>query len=137
MIRLPGSPWATGREWAMALFNFDYKGDPLASHAKFAGRLMINIVVAQVLVAVALGIGMWGYMSTEGMKPIDAFLNSTMLLGGMGPVGPELQTDAGKLFAGFYALGCGLVLVLVSGIVLAPVFHRVLHALHVDDDEKS
>jgi hypothetical protein len=121
----------------MALFNFDHKDEPLASRARFAGRLVINIIVAQVLVAVALGIGMWGYMSTEGMKPIDAFLNSTMLLGGMGPVGPDLQTDAGKLFAGFYALGCGLILVLVSGIVLAPVFHRVLHALHVDDDDKS
>ena len=121
----------------MALFNFDYKGQPLASHARFAWRLLINILVALILVAIALAIGMYGYMTTEGMPPIDAFLNSAMLLGGMGPVGPDLQTEAGKLFAGIYAIGCGLVLVLVSGIVLAPVFHRVLHALHVDDDDKS
>lgn len=121
----------------MALFNFDYKDQPLASRARFAGRLLINIVVAMFLVAIALAAGMYGYMSTEGMQPIDAFLNSAMLLGGMGPVAPELHTEAGKLFAGIYAIGCGLVLVLVSGIVLAPVFHRVLHALHVDDDEKS
>jgi len=121
----------------MALFNFDYKGQPLASHARFAGRLLINILVALILVAVALAVGMYGYMGTEGMQPIDAFLNSAMLLGGMGPVAPELHTEAGKLFAGIYAIGCGLVLVLVSGIVLAPVFHRVLHALHVDDDDKG
>ena len=121
----------------MALFNFDYKGAPLASHTQFVGRMLVNILVALVLVAIAMGIGMWGYMSTEGMKPIDAFLNSAMLLGGMGPAGPDLQTEGGKLFAGIYAIGCGLVLVLVSGIVLAPVFHRVLHALHVDDDDKS
>jgi len=119
----------------MALFNFDYKETPLASPARFAWRLLVNIIVALVLVGIALGVGLYGYWATEGMPLIDAFLNSAMLLGGMGPVAPELQTEAGKLFAGFYALGCGLVLVLVSGIVLAPVFHRVLHALHVDDDE--
>jgi hypothetical protein len=80
---------------------------------------------------------MWGYHATEGMPPIDAFLNSAMLLGGMGPVDPPLHTEAGKLFAGVYALACGLILVLVSGIILAPVFHRILHALHVDDDDRS
>lgn len=119
----------------MALFNFDYKESPLASPARFAGRMLVNVIVALVLVGIALGVGVYGYWATEGMPLIDAFLNSAMLLGGMGPVAPELQTEAGKLFAGFYALGCGLVLVLVSGIVLAPVFHRVLHALHVDDDD--
>jgi hypothetical protein len=121
----------------MALFNFDSKDQPLASRATFAGRLLGNIAVALVLVALALGIGMWGYQATEGMPPIDAFLNSAMLLGGMGPVDPPLHTEAGKLFAGVYALACGLILVLVSGIILAPVFHRILHALHVDDDDRS
>ena len=121
----------------MALFNFDYKDEPLASPATFAGRMLVNIFVALVMVAIALAVGIYGYEATEGMPLIDAFLNAAMLLGGMGPVGPDLQTEAGKLFAGFYALGCGLVLVLVSGIVLAPVFHRVLHALHVDDSDKD
>jgi hypothetical protein len=121
----------------MALFNFDYKGQPLASHGRFMWRLLINIIAALLLVAIALGIGMYGYIATESMALIDGFLNSAMLLGGMGPVDPPLHTDAGKLFAGFYSLGCGLVLILVSGIVLAPVVHRVLHALHVDDDDKA
>ncbi len=121
----------------MALFNFDYKDQPLASRTRFAGRMLVNIFVALVMIALALGVGIFGYEATEGMPLIDAFLNAAMLLGGMGPVGPDLHTEAGKLFAGFYALGCGLVLVLVSGIVLAPVFHRVLHALHVDDEDKS
>lgn len=119
----------------MALFNFDYKEEPLASAGRFASRLLVNILAAFVLVLIALGIGIWGYTSTEHMALIDAFLNSAMLLGGMGPVAPELHTEAGKLFAGVYAIGCGLVLVLVSGIVLAPVFHRVLHALHVQDED--
>jgi len=105
----------------MALFNFDSKDKPLASRKTFAGRLLGNITVALALVAVALGIGMWGYQATEGMGPVD----------------PPLHTEAGKIFAGIYALACGLILVLVSGIVLAPVFHRVLHALHVDDDDRG
>lgn len=121
----------------MALFNFDYKDKPLASRARFAGRLLANVAVALALVGAALGVGMWGYQTTEGMPAIDAFLNSAMLLGGMGPVDPPLHTEAGKLFAGVYALACGLILVLVSGIVLAPVFHRILHALHVDDDDRG
>jgi len=121
----------------MPLFNFDHKDKPMASPAQFAGRLFVNILVALVIVAVAMAVGMYGYQATEGMAPIDAFLNSAMLLGGMGPVGPELKTEGGKLFAGFYAISCGLVLVLASGVVLAPVFHRVLHALHVDDDDKG
>lgn len=121
----------------MALFNFDYKEAPLASPARFAGRMVSSIIAAFVLIAAALGIGVYGYVATEGMPLIDAFLNAAMLLGGMGPVDPPLQTEAGKLFAGIYALGCGLVFVLASGVVLAPVLHRILHALHVDDDDRS
>lgn len=120
----------------MALFDFDYKNAPLASPVTFVGRVIGNIFAAFILIAVSLAIGILGYQTTEGMSLIDAFLNSAMLLGGMGPVTP-LQTEGGKLFASFYALGCGLVFVLASGVVLAPVLHRVLHALHVDDDDKS
>ena len=116
----------------MTLFRFDKKSDPLASHSEFVGRLAVNVLVATLFLAVALGVGMLGYRATEGMAWIDAFLNSAMLIGGMGPV-TDLSTDEGKLFAGVFAIGCGLVLVFASGVVLAPVVHRVLHALHVDD----
>lgn len=91
-----------------------------------------NIMVAMLVIVLALGAGMLGYRATEGMNWLDAFLNAAMLLGGMGPVS-TLTTDAGKLFAGVYALLCGLLLVVITGIVLAPVLHRVLHALHVDE----
>ncbi len=75
---------------------------------------------------------MCGYMVTEGMSPIDAFLNSAMLLGGMGPVNPPL-THAGKLFAGLFALYAGLLFVVCAAIILTPVLHRVLHRFHVDE----
>ena len=75
---------------------------------------------------------MWGYAHFEGMSWLDAFLNAAMILSGMGPA-DQLKSDAGKLFAGCYALYSGLIIVLASGIVLAPIVHRILHRFHVDD----
>jgi hypothetical protein len=83
---------------------------------------------------VGLAIGMAGYALTEGMSLIDAFVNAAMILSGMGPVS-ELKSAGGKLFAGLYALFSGLFIVVATGFLLAPVLHRVLHALHVDDGD--
>jgi hypothetical protein len=116
----------------MALFRFEHHTKPVATPVVFAGRVTANVLAATLIIGAALFAGMLGYRVTEGMDWLDAFLNAAMLLGGMGPVS-TLDTEAGKLFAGVYALLCGLLFVLVSGIVLAPVLHRVLHALKVDD----
>ena len=79
---------------------------------------------------------MAGYASFEGMGWIDAFANASMILSGMGPLSP-LQTAGGKVFAGAYALFSGLVLVVATSVVLAPVLHRMLHQFHVEEDEKD
>src|SRR6185295_4195913 len=68
------------------------------------------------LVGVSLLLGMAGYHFLEGLSWLDGFLNAAMLLGGMGPVAP-LQTPAGKLFAGFYALYAGLLFITVAGLL--------------------
>jgi len=78
---------------------------------------------------------MLGYRLTEGMDWIDAFANASMILSGMGPLEP-LKTTGGKLFAGFYALYSGLVLILASGIVLAPMVHRMFHQFHLEADKQ-
>lgn len=120
----------------MALFKFDHVSEPMLSHTAFAGRMLVNIFAAAIIIGLALAGGMYGYHTLEGLSWLDSFLNAAMLLGGMGPV-DAMHTDAGKVFAGAYALACGLLFVLVAGVVLAPVLHRVLHALHVDcDDDK-
>jgi len=76
--------------------------------------------------------GMLGYAHFERLGWLDAFLNAAMLLGGMGPV-ESPATPGGKLFAGLYALYCGMVFLVVASIILAPVVHRVLHKFHWND----
>lgn len=75
---------------------------------------------------------MSGYMGFEGMGALDAFANAAMILSGMGPLAP-LATPGGKIFAGIYAIFSGLLLFGIAGLMLAPVFHRLLHHFHVDD----
>ena len=86
------------------------------------------------VIAASLAIGMVGYHGLEQLAWLDAFLNAAMLLGGMGPIAVPV-TEAGKLFAGAYALYCGLVVIAVAGIVLAPVAHRILHRFHLEERE--
>jgi hypothetical protein len=100
--------------------------------ARFALRLLGHFGVAAALVAVSLVVGMWGYEHYERLPWRDAFLNTAMLLAGMGPVNAP-RTDAGKLFAGVYALYGGLVFLVVAGLLLAPVIHRMLHRLHWEE----
>ena len=78
-------------------------------------------------------VGMAGYWYFESLGWRDAFLNTAMLLGGMGPV-ESPQTPNGKVFAGMYALYAGLVFLVIAGLLLVPVVHRVLHRFHWEDD---
>ncbi len=99
----------------------------------FAFRLLQHGALALLLLAGSLALGIVGYMHYEGLPAIDAFLNTAMLLGGMGPVDPP-QTEAGKLFAGLFALYAGLVFIVSAALVFAPVVHRVLHKFHWDTE---
>jgi hypothetical protein len=116
------------------LFHFERRHQPLASPEHFSFRVLQNSYWALGTIVVALAVGMAGYMGFEAMGTIDAFVNAAMILSGMGPLTP-LHTDGGKIFAGFYAILCGLLIFGVAGLILAPVFHRILHSFHVDDDD--
>ncbi len=110
---------------------YEHRKQPLAPRRVFYARLGRSGVVAGAIVFVAIGLGMLGYRILENMSWLDAFLNAAMILSGMGPVGP-LQTPAGKLFAGCYALFSGLVFISVTGVLFAPVFHRFIHKFHLE-----
>jgi len=116
------------------VFGYESKHEPLLSRAAFAKRWTASIGAAALLIGLSLVAGMTGYWYFEGMPWIDAFANAAMILSGMGPLSP-LQTWAGKLFAGLYALYSGLAVIVAVGLIIAPAVHRVLHRFHLETDQ--
>ena len=114
---------------------FEHRQEPLLPRPLFLWRILKFGALSFSLAAVSLIIGIFGYRTFEGMSWVDAFVNAAMILGGMGPIG-ELHTRAGKVFAGVYALYCGLIVVISMSILIAPVFHRFLHRFHLAGDDK-
>jgi hypothetical protein len=108
---------------------YESRNQPPIPRASFARRLAVHLGLAACLLSASLGVGMFGYAQLEHMPWIDAFLNSAMLLGGMGPVNPP-QTQGGKLFAGVYALYAGLVFIVTAALVFTPIVHRLIHHFH-------
>ncbi len=118
----------------MRLFDYEARHDAMIPRHHFVGRLTKSALTALLIVAASLGIGVLGYRQLGGMPWMDALLNASMILSGMGPVS-ELTNDGAKLFASCYALFSGIVIVFSTTVVLAPVVHRFLHQFHVDDSE--
>ncbi len=112
---------------------FEKKSQPLAERSRFLFRLAMYWLVSGSMISVSLGIGVLGYRHFGHLKWIDALLNASMILTGMGPV-DKMETEPGKLFASFYALFSGVVFLSATAVVLSPVFHRVMHRFHLDDD---
>ncbi len=110
---------------------FENKSEPLLTRSQFVHRMLTYAGLSIGIIAVSLAIGILGYHYFEGLSWLDALVNASMLLGGMGPVNP-LRTTAGKLFASFYALFSGMVLLVAVGVLIGPVFHRILHQFHLE-----
>lgn len=115
---------------------YETRSQRLLPRPIFMRRLLLHAAASAILVLVSLAIGIVGYAYFEGLAWRDGFLNSAMLLGGMGPVDAP-KTDAGKLFAGCYALYAGLVFIVTVGVALAPILHRMLHKFHWSEDRNS
>lgn len=113
---------------------YEQRGAKPVTRQVFLRRLAAHLGVACLIVAVSLAIGMAGYMIFERLSWVDAFLNASMLLGGMGPVETP-ATAGGKIFAGLYALYAGMILLVVVAIILGPIVHRLLHLFHWKDDD--
>ena len=110
--------------------------EPMASDAEFRMRFVTTGVVAATLITLSLALGVAGYHWIVGVRSwIDAIQCASMILGGMGPVDPQPTTDAGKLFASFYAIYSGVMLLASTGVLLAPGLHRILHRLHLPTDD--
>jgi hypothetical protein len=120
---------------AVVPFLYERSSEPPLPRRQFYQRLARHFALALTLLAVSLFIGMLGYEYFEHLEWHDAFENACMLLGGMGPVNNP-TSNAGKLFAGWYALYAGLVFIVTASVILAPLLHRMLHLFHADEHDK-
>ena len=116
--------------------HFEHRNEPLVPLSHFIRRLASTFAIGLVLVAISLAVGMIGYRELFSLSWIDAFVNASMILSGMGPLAAP-QSFGAKLFSGLYALYSGLAVLAIAGIIFAPAIHRFLHYLHADPDERS
>jgi hypothetical protein len=119
---------------------FEHKSEPLLSSREFFGRMAGSVAVVTGMVAYSLFMGSAGYHYLGDLPWIDALLNASMILAGMGPVDP-IHSTAAKLFASFYALYSGIAFLTMVAVLMAPLVHRFLHKFHLEvseeDDEKA
>ena len=115
---------------------YETRSQPLLPLPRFLRRMLRHVLAALAMLVISLALGMLGYAWFEHLPWRDGFLNSAMLLGGMGPVDAP-HTDGGKLFAGLYALYAGLMFIVVLGIAAAPIVHRILHKFHWEQDRQA
>jgi hypothetical protein len=110
---------------------FEHRKQPLLTPREFLLRQLLYFLVAFIIIIGSLFLGVIGYHYLEGLSWVDALVNASMILGGMGPVN-ELHTVTGKIFASFYALYSGIIFLVTVGIIMAPLYHRFLHRFHLD-----
>jgi len=111
---------------------YEHHTQPLLTTRQFVIRLLRHGGIAGGILLFSLAMGTIGFHWLALQEWIDAFLNSSMLLGGMGPIG-EIKTTTGKLFASLYALYAGILFIASSGLLLAPVLHRIMHKVHLEE----
>jgi hypothetical protein len=114
----------------------EHRSEPLLPWPKFVRRMTRSGSVGGTIVLVALAIGVVGYHAFGRLGWIDALVNASMILGGMGPVDP-ITNVAGKLFESAYALFSGVAFLTSVGIFLAPALHRLIHRLHLEQTTRS
>ena len=113
---------------------YEHRSAPLLPLRGFIIRLIGHVAIALAAIVGSLCLGIFGYHQLENLSWLDSLLNASMILGGMGPVHIPL-TPEGKLFASFYALFSGVIFLVVVGIMIAPVAHRLLHRLHLETEK--
>lgn len=111
----------------------EHKRQKVSSLPTFAARLGKYALWSLLLVLFSLAVGMTGYHYLAHLNWMDSFHMSCMILTGMGPV-EAMMSDSGKMFSSLYALYSGLAFLSISALFLAPVFHRILHILHVEPE---
>ena len=100
-------------------------------HPAVRQRARRNLRLAIVLITISLLLGMAGFHFTGDYGMVESFSQAALLLGGEGPSG-AYPNDPTRIFAGIYALYSGLTYIILSALLLAPVFSSVLKRHHVE-----
>jgi hypothetical protein len=116
--------------------SFEHRDQPLLPLRVFAWRMLASGGIAFAIVSVGLLLGVLGYHYWGRLHWLDALVNASMILGGMGPVDP-ITTASGKWFESIYALFSGVAFLTSVGVFLAPALHRMLHSLHLDTGDDA
>jgi hypothetical protein len=111
---------------------FENKNEKVASVPRFIKRVFIYISLTLILLTLSIAIGIFGYHYLADIGWLDSFHMTAMILTGMGPV-VEMKSNGAKLFSSFYALYSGVAFLSITAIFFAPLVHRILHILHVDE----
>ena len=114
--------------------SFEHKNHQILPFKKFVLRVIKYFLFSILLIAFSLAIGTIGYHYYAKIPWVDAFYNASLILTGMGPV-DEMPTDNAKLFASFYALFSGIAFLSTVAVIFAPIAHRLLHVLHVKEED--
>jgi hypothetical protein len=114
----------------------EHRRQKVAPLSHFIIRLGRYGVFALLLIAISVVIGTLGYHHVAHLDWIDSFYMACMILTGMGPV-VEMGSDEAKLFSSFYALYSGVAFLSITAVVFAPIIHRLLHILHVQDSSSD
>lgn len=100
-------------------------------------RLWRNAQWAALMIAIALFIGMLGYVYFgDSITWPQAFADAAMILAGEGPL-DQMKTAPGNIFEGIYALICGFLFFAIAGFALAPALHHVLRRFHLEDEARK
>lgn len=102
----------------------------------FLIRVFRYFFFSLLLIAVSIGIGVLGYHLFADLGWVDAFYNACMILTGMGPVSP-MPSDGAKIFSSLYALFSGVAFLSTIAIFFAPIAHRFLHILHLEEEPED
>lgn len=113
------------------------------THLSWMTKVRRSMLLVACIILFSLGSGVLGYHHFGGLSWVDALLEASMILGGMGPVAP-MANDGVKVFASLYALFSGLILISSTGLLMAPWLQRLFYHTHrqahrdaVADDETS
>lgn len=117
------------------VITFEHHSEPLLPKRAFFARLLRSGALTLALLLFALGVGVFGYRALGGLAWLDALVNASMILSGMGVV-DHIKTDSGKWFESIYALFSGIAFMTSVGVLLAPALHRLIHKLHAEGGAK-